>query len=153
MKKKIKSISLTMLILSMLISLFVPNTTILAATYSDSHQYSHLVYDGGESGYLEEITDFSSIPNPKARLFANAKPVYSVSGNLVAYVTLYYNTTTSGGRTVFVYDSQFVLDNNPQNGYTGAITILSVTPDWVKIKYEFANMIGDSGYRELVFYP
>ena len=153
MKKKIKSLSVTMLVLSMLISLFVPNATVLASTSSDSHQYSRLVYDGGENGHLEEITDSSELPNPKARLFANAKPVYSVSGNLVAYVTLYYNTTTSGGRTVFVYDSQFILDNSPQNGYTGAITILSVTPDWVKVKYEFANLLGDSGYRTLTFYP
>lgn len=125
---------------------------------SADDQYGIIISDGNNMGHLEEVTDtvfqdWYRIKSLQRSGYANGKAVYSLSGTLVAYVTLYYNTTISGGRRVFVFDKNLYLGANPQNKYNGSATIISASPDMIKVKYSYANILGDSGYRTLVYYP
>lgn len=125
---------------------------------SADNQYGIIISDGNNTGHIEDVTnnafqDWYKVRSLQRSGFANGKAVYSLSGNLTAYVTLYYNTTISGGRRVFVFDKNLYLGVNPQNKYKGSATITSASPDMIRVRYDFANILGDSGYRTLVYYP
>lgn len=152
--KKIKFLSMLFAIM-MLFTAMPVSAHAQSNNLSTNPQYARMGVDENNAIQVIPITEseFLNLHLLRSGPFADGRAVYSKSGSLVAYVTLYYTTTTSGGMKVFVLDGSMTLGVNPQNGYAGSYDILSMTSHSVRIQYNYANMLGDSGYTTLVFYP
>ncbi len=117
-------------------------------------QYYKVCVDDNDNIYIQEVDqkEFQSFAKQRGTVYAEGWEVMTISGYVAAYVTLYYQTVESGGKKVFDLNNTY-FECTEMNGYVGALEILGGTLHSFHVKYEFLNLLGESGYREKWFYP
>ena len=121
---------------------------------SNEKQYYKIVVDDNDSVQLQQISESEYLMATMTRSahYAEGWVVTSVTGTTVAYLTLHYQTTVSAGKKVFDLSTAY-FEANPQNGYAGHWDYLSSSVHSINVKYTYANLLGDNGYRTHRFYP
>lgn len=122
--------------------------------FSGNSQYYKLSEDQNKNMELVRITEqeFKSFVNQRSAVYVEGWEVVSISGLTTAYISLHYQTVTSGGKKVFDLSTAH-FEVSPQNGYSGSLSYLSSSVHSLNMRYDFQNMLGDAGYRTHRFYP
>ncbi len=122
--------------------------------FSGKSTYYKLFEDQNKNMELVRITEqeFESFVNQRSAVYVEGWEVVSISGLTAAYISLHYQTVTSGGKKVFDISTTY-FEVSPQNGYAGSLNYLSSSVHSLNMRYDFQNRLGDAGYRTHRFYP
>lgn len=153
MKQFVTSVILVFTILSLsMIKVDASSGDVQQQTIGEKQYYKLCVED--DIVFLQSVSaeTFNAVMRTRAAWYAEGWEIVSLSGTTAGYVTIHYQTVSSAGKKVFDLSTAY-FEVNPLNGYALGLEYLSSTVHCLNMKCNFANLLGDSGYRTHQFYP